>query len=70
MEFTEFTAITTIHHYLALSGIAIRRYPVLSGTIRCNPGRYPAQSGTIRHRYPASLSGVIQCYLAALRGGI
>jgi hypothetical protein len=55
--------------YLVLSGITIWRYLALSGAIRRNPGRYPALSGTIRHRYLVSISGTIWCYLAALSGG-
>jgi hypothetical protein len=64
---TEFTAITTIRHNLAQSGIAIRYYPALSGAIRVTIQRCPALSGP---RYLASLSGAIRCYLAALSGAI
>jgi hypothetical protein len=58
-------------HSYSLSGGAIRRYPVLSGTIRCNPAHPVVLLGAIRRypaalssRYPSSLSDSIQCYPA------
>jgi hypothetical protein len=55
---------------LALSGITIRCYLMLSGAIR----HYLALSGTIRHRYPTlsdpiRLSGTIRHRYPALSGG-